>query len=234
MGFKNTNMPQRPVIGVTGNARRFSPSWWCTRLAVWLAGGKAYRISTRHHTEGDQLREIDALIIGGGDDIDPAIYGGEALATEEFDRARDALETSYLKHAWARQIPILGICRGAQLLNAVRGGNLLKDIRAMRKHTTNRRRITPCKSAFIEPSLLQDVVNTEKLPINSLHYQAIDRAGDGLAVCARDEDNIIQAVCSTVEQHPAIGVQWHPEYLFYRKSHLSLFRWLVRQGRSAS
>lgn len=224
-------MAQRPLIGVTGNSRRLSPSWWCTRIAVWLAGGRARRISVRHHPQED-LHELDGLIVGGGDDIDPALYGSEELATEEYDRDRDELESRYLRRAWESRVPVLGICRGAQLLNVIRQGNLLSDIRHMRKITSNRRRVTPCKTARVTSgSLLHRVIDREDLRINSLHHQAIDRAGDDLAVCARDDDQIVQAVCSALPEQPAIGVQWHPEYLFYRPRHFSLFRWLVQQAK---
>ena len=231
MGRKNRNMATRPLIGVTGSAKRFSPSWWCTRIAVWLAGGCAQRISVRHHPQ-ETLLNLDALLVGGGDDIDPALYGGEALATEEFDRARDALESRYLKHAWQHGLPIMGICRGAQLLNVIRGGNLLNDVRHLRKITTNKRRITRCKHVhFEQDSIIAAITGTQKLGINSLHHQAIHHAGTDLKICGKDEDGIVQSIHSTHDQHIAIGVQWHPEYLFLNKAHLNLFRWLVNQAK---
>lgn len=224
-------MAQRPLIGVTGNAGRFSPSWWCTYVALWLAGGRPRRISVCHHPE-EKLHDLHGLIIGGGDDIDPALYGEQALATEEYDRERDALESRYLRQAWANRVPVLGICRGAQLLNVIRQGNLFGDIRHLRKLTPNRRWILPCKTARVsEDSLLHRITGHNNLRINSLHHQAVDRAGQDLSVCARDEDGIAQAVCSTLAEHPALGVQWHPEYLFYRPRQFLLFRWLVKQAR---
>lgn len=224
-------MADRPRIGVTGAAKRFSPSWWCTRIALWLCGARPCRISVNHNVA---LRELDALVVGGGDDIHPELYGGELTGKEDYDRERDALEMRCLKLAIEDGIPILGICRGAQLLNVVLGGNLLGDVRKMRVRTSNRRQLLATKSVFVEPSsLLKTICNRDVLRVNSLHYQAVDRCGENVRITGRDHDNIVQAI----EYIPpnsgkagGIGVQWHPEYLFYLPSHFALFRWLARRA----
>lgn len=220
-------MDKRPRIGVTGNARSWSPSWWCTKLALKLAGAKPERISVKHQQSGEPL---DGLIIGGGDDIDPEYYGGEASERDEFDPERDQLEIRWIKWALENNIPILGICRGSQLINVVHNGNLHADISALRKRTYNRPGLLPTKQVFVEKeSHLYSLCGKPKLRVNSLHHQAVKDVGDGLRVAGRDLDNFIQAI-ESCEDKPIRGVQWHPEYLFYIPSQFRLFRWLVRSS----
>ena len=219
-------MAQRPRVGVTGNARRWTPSWWCLRLALLLAGAIPERISVRHPPSGKRL---DALVISGGDDIGPEHYGGDIDARVRLDPERDALEIEWIQRALDAGIPLLGICRGAQLINVVLGGNLHQDIRQLRKLTYNRPGLLPTKQVRLEPgSRIAGICGREQLRVNSLHHQAIRKAGDGLRVVGRDLDEITQAVESDSDR-PIIGVQWHPEYLLYLPAQFRLFRWLVRK-----
>jgi putative glutamine amidotransferase len=218
-------MAQRPRIGVTGNARRFSPSWWCTWLALRLVGAVPERISVGHPPSG---RPLDGLIIGGGNDIGPEHYGGDIEAKVKADPARDELEIAWIKKALAGGLPLLGICRGAQLINVVLGGSLHQDIRPLRKRTYNRPGLLPTKQVSLEPgSLVATVCGKTRLRVNSLHHQAIKVPGKDLVVVGRDLDEIVQAV-EAPPQRRIIGVQWHPEYLIYLPSQLALFRWLLR------
>lgn len=219
----------RPVIGVTGNARAYSPSWYCIRLSVWLAGGEARRISV-HSREPHQ--DLHGVIISGGDDIHPARYGEEAAPKATYDPDRDALEVEYLEYALANQQPVLGICRGHQLLNVVLGGDLFADIRDLRKKTSNLGTILPRKTGLLaDGSGLGRIMQVREARINSLHHQAVERLGDGMRLAAHDLDGFIQAA-EHAEERPLLGVQWHPEYLFYRSSHRRIFQWLVTRARA--
>lgn len=219
-------MAERKRVGVTGNSRRLSPSWFCTRLALALAGAKAERISLVHSPKNERL---DALIIGGGDDISPEHYGQAISPTIKSDPDRDRLEIQWIQKALKEDIPLLGICRGAQLINAVMGGTLHQDIRPMRKLTYNRAGLLPTKQVMLDPDgLLADICRKTKLRVNSLHSQAIDRHAEGLKIVGRDLDGIVQAVQSS-EGRCIVGVQWHPEYLFYIPAQMALFRWLLKQ-----
>ncbi len=224
-------MAERPRIGVTGSAKRISPSWWCTWMALILCGARPYRISVKHNVK---LHDLDALVVGGGDDIHPELYNGEYTGREDYDHARDALEIRCLKMAMDDGIPILGICRGAQLMNVVCGGNLFADVRRMRVRTSNRRQLLATKKIKIEPrSLLREVSAKEAMKVNSLHYQAVNQCGDSITISALDNDNIVQAIEYTPHgpgRSRGLGVQWHPEYLFYLPSHFALFRWLTRNA----
>jgi putative glutamine amidotransferase len=222
-------MAERPRIGVTGTNRRFAPAWWCTRLALLLCGARAVRISVRH---GAEPKQIDGLVIGGGNDIAPEHYGGDLESAVRPDPERDALELRWVRDALDRGLPLLGICRGAQLINVVLGGDLHADIRPMRKRTHNRPGLLPTKQVALTPgSQLAGTCGRDRLRVNSLHHQAINRPGRGLHVVGRDLDELIQAV-----EHPArrlLGVQWHPEYLLYLPAQLGLFRWLAQAARQS-
>jgi putative glutamine amidotransferase len=220
-------MAARPRIGVTGNGRRWSPSWWCTALALRLAGAIPERISVRHPPTGEPLQ---GLIIGGGDDIGTEHYDSDLRAKVKSDPARDQLEIAWIEHALRGGLPLLGICRGAQLINVVRGGNLHVDIRKMRKRTYNRPGLLPTKQVFLAAgSNLAGICRRKKLRVNSLHHQAINRPGRNLQLVGRDLDDFTQAV-EDDDGKPIIGVQWHPEYLFYLPAQFALFRWLVRES----
>lgn len=221
-------MGRRPLIGVTGNHRRWAPAWWCTSLALRLCGATPVRISTRHPWSGDLP---DALVIGGGNDISPEHYGGEVDEKVRLDPGRDELEIKWIRCALKNTIPMVGICRGAQLINVLLGGNLHGDIRPMRNLTYNRPGLLPTKQVRLEPeSDLARIMGKTRLRVNSLHHQAVNMPGDSLRCVGQDLDKITQAVESTINC-PVIGVQWHPEYLIYMPSHMSIFRWLVNNTR---
>ena len=218
-------MAQRPHVGVTGSARRWAPAWWCTRLALWLVGAKAIRISLNHSAKESSLA---ALVIGGGNDIGPEHYGGDVGAKVKSDPERDQLEIGWIQFALKAQLPLLGICRGAQLINVVLGGSLHQDIRSLRKLTYNRPGLMPTKQVHLEKkSLLSTLCKRVHLRVNSLHHQAIKVPADDLNAVGWDLDQLIQAIESGNEQR-IIGVQWHPEYLFYLPAQLRLFRWLLQ------
>ncbi|HKJ52749.1 MAG TPA: gamma-glutamyl-gamma-aminobutyrate hydrolase family protein [Gammaproteobacteria bacterium] len=219
-------MAARPRVGVTGNDRRWAPGWWCAALALRLVGAVPERISVRHPPSGEPL---DAVVIGGGNDIGPEHYGGNIDARVKADPERDLLEIDWIKKAIKERMPMLGICRGAQLINVVMGGSLHQDIRAIRVRTKNRRGLLPTKRVRLDDgSEVSAIFRRGQIRVNSLHHQAIDRPGEGLRAVGRDLDEIVQAIESE-SRWPIIGVQWHPEYLLYLPSQLALFSWLLSQ-----
>ncbi len=220
-------MGKKTRIGITGNARRWSPSWWCSALAIRLAGATPERISVRHLSNG---KTLDALIIGGGDDISPEYYDEDTDNSVKFDLKRDQLEIEWIRKALNRDIPLMGICRGAQLINVVLGGTLYQDIRPLRRRTYNRPGLLPTKQVRLSPdSQLARIVGKTHLRVNSLHHQAIKTTGTDLQVVGSDLDEITQAIES--KKNKIIGVQWHPEYLIYLPSQFALFRWFVNRTR---
>ncbi|WP_328805909.1 type 1 glutamine amidotransferase [Salipiger abyssi] len=219
----------RPVIGVTVSRRSGWRVFPLMALAIRLAGGRALRWQTGYRKV--DLDAVDGVVIGGGDDIAPTLYGGELRVGVRLDPARDKLEQDVLRGAFERQLPILGICRGSQMLNIVLGGTLHQD--AYRVYDSrNIRTILPRKKVSIgSGTLLAHSARAECLYVNALHSQAVDRLGDGLQVAARDEGGMVQAI-ERMSDPFALGVQWHPEHLIYRRAHRRLFRSLVAAARA--
>jgi putative glutamine amidotransferase len=216
----------RPVIGVTGARGRGWAMWAFTALSLRLQGARPRRIAPP--LDDAAFDGLDGLVIGGGDHISATLYGGEPMPEIEIDAERDALEMAALRRLWDAPVPILGICRGAQLMNAYRGGRLHQDVWA--EYPNARRVRTPlplkrlrtCKGAALAGHL-----GREAFRANALHDQAISEPGDGLRVAARDENAIVQAVEAEGARF-RVGVQWHPEFLVYRRPHRRLFRAFVR------
>lgn len=255
-------MSGRPVIGVTGPDRGGLAAWWFTALAVRRAGGRALRIRPRKPIGIDRL---DGLIIGGGADVSPRLYGQRPhqRAGQMTDRSvsgwrrilgfvllplvfvlrrllttkhggpspnRDRLEKTLIEQARQRRLPILGICRGMQLINVTLGGSLHQHIHGFYEEYPAIRSVLPRKCIDVQPSShLAELLGPDRTWVNALHSQAIDCLAEGLIVSAREANGIIQAI-----EHPdapwLLGVQWHPEYLPQRRRQQALFRELVRQA----
>jgi putative glutamine amidotransferase len=216
----------RPVIGITGPERGAVGPRSTVALAVWLYGGKPLQIRP---SQIDEVFEYQGVVVTGGHDIDPVLYAAEPEVEPRYDRARDALEAQVIKNALDRNLPLLGICRGAQLLNASLGGSLFQDLRPHRNKTSHRRTLLPLKTLrVVSGSGLEHLFGGGTCRINSLHNQAIDRVGENLVVSGRDLDGIVQSV-----ENPnygfLIGVQWHPEFLLFMRRHRSLFKALLAQ-----
>lgn len=222
-------MVGRARVGVTGPDRAWSPGWWCAAAALRLIGAAPCRISVSHDVERDS---IEALVIGGGDDIGADHYGGDVRGKVKNDPERDLLEIEWIRWALDNSIPLLGICRGAQLINVVLGGTLLQDIRPLRRKTYNRPGLLPTKQVqLLAGSRISEITRSEHLRVNSLHHQAVKAPGADIEIVGRDLDDFPQAIESSSGRR-FIGVQWHPEYLFYLPAQLALFRWLLDQTRS--
>ena len=219
---------RRPLIGVTGpRSGSFGPRA-CIRLGIWLAGGRATQLRP-----GDALPApgLDGLVISGGHDVEPVLYKAEAEVEGHYDPERDRFESAMIEHGLEAGMPILGICRGAQLLNVRLGGSLFQDLRKRRKSTSHRRSVLPVKTLHIrEGTILRRLAAKDTTKINSLHDQAIDRVGSGLTISSTDGDDIAQAV-ENPDHAFLMGVQWHPEFLLYLPSSRSLFHALVAAAR---
>ncbi|WP_151702744.1 gamma-glutamyl-gamma-aminobutyrate hydrolase family protein [Nitrincola alkalilacustris] len=218
----------KPVIAITGPQKGAAGPRLMVALAVRLYGGQPLQLRP-----GDTLAEYDyqGVVVTGGHDIDPVLYASEPEVEPRYDKLRDHFESAVIDDALRRRLPLLGICRGAQLLNVRRNGSLYQDIKSQRRITSNRRTFLPLKTLEVEPgSLLADCLGQSRCKINSLHNQAIERTGYHLHVSGRDLDGIIQAI-----EDPGygflIGVQWHPEFLIFMKRQRQLFAALVESAR---
>lgn len=217
---------KRPTVGVSVSARTAWRVFPFFRWALWRAGASAHRMRTGRAIR--RVGQVDALIIGGGDDIGVELYGGQLLPHSTTDPERDALELALIEEAERRELPILGVCRGAQLINVARGGSLHQDIyesfpAAKPIHTP-----LPRKNVRIDPeSRLAVICGPEPTRVNALHRQSVDRLGNGMRAVAWDEHDIIQAIELADETRLVIGVQWHPEYLVFSARDWCLFKALV-------
>jgi len=222
--------PDRPRIGVTTSTRTGWRVFPFFKLALWRAGGRAARIHVRGGRRS--LDGLDGLVIGGGDDIGVELYGGEIVPDIRIDPARDELEINLIREAEARRLPILGVCRGAQLLNVERGGTLHQDIFVSYPDAKKVRTPLPRKTIHIlRGSRLASIKGIEVSRVNALHHQSIDKLGEDFQVAAWDEAGIVQAIEST-RPRLVMGVQWHPEYLIFSKADQALFRALVQAAKA--
>ncbi|MEL7092989.1 MAG: gamma-glutamyl-gamma-aminobutyrate hydrolase family protein [Pseudomonadota bacterium] len=218
----------KPTIGVTVSRRSGWRIFPLMRLNLWLAGARAVRWQVGGDVDLDQ---VDGVIIGGGDDIGPMLYGAELVMESRLDPERDALERGIVCEAIKRDVPLLGVCRGSQMLNVALGGTLDQDA-----YTTFRSRkyktILPRKSVEVaQDTRLASVVGTDPMKVNALHSQSVDTLGDDLRVAARDDGGMVQAIERVCDPF-AIGVQWHPEHLFYAHRQRALFAALVEAARA--
>lgn len=222
---------RRPLIGVTASARRGRHMWWLNRLALGRAGARARLITA---SRPFPVERLDGLVIGGGDDIEGALYGlAEAEPTVRIDPERDALELRALEWAAGSDLPVLGICRGSQMINVHRGGSLHSDIHEVYLEAPRLRTVLPRKRVSLEPgSRLRAILGEDSCRVNALHHQSVDRAGRGVRLVAHDEAGIVQGL-----EVPAcrfmVGVQWHPEWLVFDRHQQALFRALVQAARAA-
>ncbi len=216
---------RRPHVGVTTSGGRGRYMWWFYWLALRILHVKPVRLIAP--VDPARFKEFDGFVIGGGDDIGAEIYQGEPALDVRIDPARDQMELDILHYAFPRDLPVLGVCRGAQMLNVFMGGSLHQDIRAANAKVPDMWTPLPRKTVhFVQATLLQRIFDRDELRVNSLHRQAIDRLGVGLRVAGRDEFGVIQAI-EDPDAHFRAGVQWHPEFLIYQSSHRRLFHAFV-------
>jgi putative glutamine amidotransferase len=178
----------------------------------------------------------DALVIsGGGHDVDPALYGEERLpACGAPNAERTDFELLLLRAAEARDLPVLGICGGLQLLNVARGGSLFQDLPTQRpgpvEHTMQGAKTRTCHAVVVHPGTrLAAIVGAGRVGVNSTHHQAIKAVGRGLVVSAHADDGLIEAV-EDPDRAFCIGVQWHPEAVD-EPAHRAIYRELCSAAR---
>ncbi|MFC1706369.1 gamma-glutamyl-gamma-aminobutyrate hydrolase family protein [Planctomycetota bacterium] len=229
----------RPVIGLSVDHEVTPPRAILRDAyydAVYAAGGIPMLLPPIDDAGflGEVLPRIDALILGGGDDLHPTLWGEESLhpSCTLVTARRQACDVKLARMAWDLKMPMLGICCGMQTVNVVQGGSILQDI------STARPSALIHKAKESEPPIEHDVTverrsrlfgilgGSLRLRTNSMHHQACDRLGEGLSVVARAQDGLIEAFeggCGWF----CLCVQWHPEKLVDRVEHLAIFEGLV-------
>lgn len=193
--------------------------------SVAAAGGRPVLLPATETIPEDLLDGIDGLVLSGGGDLSPTLYGAEAEETTYgISETRDAFESALVEDAQRRGVPILAICRGLQLINVMRGGTLHLHIDG---HWQTAPSDQPMHSVDLVPgSKLAELAGASSMEVNSYHHQGIDRLGAGLTPVAYAGE-LVEAFED--EQNRIIAVQWHPEHMTKSSAqNLALFTELVR------
>jgi putative glutamine amidotransferase len=172
----------------------------------------------------DDLVGCDGLLLTGGEDVYPELYGEPPREGDKYNRERDWFEYKLLDIAFERDIPILGICRGIQLTNVYLRGSLIFDIETV--IGTNHRKMDDGKDRYhnifvLEGSKLYEIVRLDRGMVNSSHHQAVDRIGENLRVGAKSEDGVIEALEWDGDDRYLLLIQWHPERIENFESNFS-------------
>jgi putative glutamine amidotransferase len=202
--------------------------------AVVRAGGLPFILPVLDPADAEAaLLAVDGLLVTGGGDVDPVRYGAAAVPeVYGVDRRRDAFEAALILAAARVGLPVLGICRGSQILNVALGGSLLQHVPAVtgQNHSVKDRPYETVHGVSVDPgSLVASAVGSLEVAVNSLHHQAVDRLGAGLRAVGWAEDGVVEAIESDGVGR-FLGVQWHPELLPGAPAHERLFTWLVTEA----
>ncbi len=210
--------------------------------AVAAAGASTFLLPATTQPPGalhNFIEAVDGLLLAGGIDVDPAFYGETPLFEQgRYDLARDQVEAELLRMAVAARKPVLGICRGCQLINAAMGGSLYQDIHTQLPnslpHAQTIHRAIPTHALQVHAgSLLYEALSTNSFVVNSLHHQAVQRLGTGLRAVAQAEDGVVEGIEAEGDVF-VLAVQFHPEDLIGKVEPVdALFRYFVEACRAA-
>ena len=217
----------------------------CRQMADYVesirrAGAEVVELTSTEAPES-VVGRVDGVLLTGGGDIDPALYGAAAHATfEAAEPGRDAFEIALVRAALAADLPVLAICRGMQVLSVAFGGDLVQDIpsevNGALHHDVREPRYAIAHEVWVSPTsrlaalMKDDLEDGESCQVNSRHHQAVRHAGDGLEVTATAPDGVIEAVERPTARF-CLGVQWHPENFWRTGEFRPLFEGFVEAAR---
>lgn len=154
----------------------------------------------------DRLGFADGVLLPGGGDLSPEFYGAKAHASlYDMDAEQDAFDIAVARWAIAAQVPLLAICRGMQVVNVVRGGDLIQDMPTHHRHVVSELDLAP-------GTVVRAAVGRDRITISCYHHQALGRLGDGLVATSKSDDGVVESVEFSSPDHAwFLGLQWHPE-----------------------
>jgi putative glutamine amidotransferase len=230
-------MRGRPLIGITSYAEEIQMGVWTENAAVVplayiraveRAGGRPIVLPPVEDGIDETLDAVHGVIFSGGGDLDPAVYGAEAHdETDEPKPWRDGPELALLEAALARDMPVLAICRGSQLLNVARGGDLVQHLPEVVGHERHRHDPGAYSDhdVRVEPESRLGALLGDHAPVKSHHHQGMGRIGEGLREVAWADDGLVEGLEDS-EKRFALGVLWHPE----EGEDFALFKGLVEEA----
>jgi putative glutamine amidotransferase len=212
----------RPIVGITTDIQLTTFGAWTEESAlvptdytraVERAGGRALLVPPSEDGVEETLDVLDGLLFSGGSDLDPANYGQELHPeTRGVIQERDRAELALLQGALERDLPVLAVCRGSQVLNVALGGDLVQHLPEVVGHDEHKH--TPGEYAdhdvSLEPGTRLGTLLGDRAPVKSHHHQGFGRIGSGLREAAHAEDGTIEAL-EDPSRRFALGVLWHPE-----------------------
>lgn len=239
------NHRPRPVIGISGN---YNVEHGCVLgtgyyESVLRAGGVPMILPPFDNKDAllSALDRVDGLLLSGGADLNPLFVGEEPVpGLHGINPHRDEMELQMVRLAFNRQIPMLGICRGIQMMVASLGGTLYQDLDSqydaapLIKHSQSLERPYASHTVRLEPdSMLRQIMQDDVVAVNSFHHQAVKEPGPHLRIAGQSPDGVIEAVESN-EYKSILGVQWHPECFALNNdnSMMPIFEWLVGEASS--
>jgi putative glutamine amidotransferase len=228
----------RPLIGITSYAEQIRWGAWTEEAAlvplayvraVDHAGGRGLVVPPSADGITETLDALDGMIFSGGGDLDPRLYDAEPHPETDAPRLdRDSAELRLLEEALERDMPVLAICRGSQVLNVARGGDLVQHLPDAVGH--DRHKHTPGQFADHDVTVAADsrlgVLLGERAPVKSHHHQGYGRIGAGLRAVAWADDGVVEGL-EDPHKRFALGVLWHPE----EGEDFALFKGLVDEAR---
>lgn len=230
---------RKPMVGIScGGGKDKSSVGFSYIQAITKAGGIPVLLPCTKDVDviEEAMKKMDAVVFTGGEDYDPAIFGEERHpALGKVNGFRDTSDIAYARAAIRMKKPILGICRGEQLLNIVFGGTLYQDLPAQMNvhHRQTEPGEVPTHEIKVDRnSLLYSLMQSETLNVNTFHHQAVKAPGKGLRVIAMSTDGVVEAFQSEGKRPKILAVQFHPEKLVEaNKSWEAIFKWLVKEAR---
>ncbi len=205
-----------PVVGVSMDTAWHARAGITTTsytVALTRGGGHVLEIRPEKGDPEQILGRIDALLLAGGGDVDPELYGGTAGDAELVDRQRDEFELALIRGALERGMPVLGICRGIQILNVSQGGavrNLRDDPERAHTHGIELDSMDAHPVNVLGGTKLGQLLGAGTQRVSSFHGQAVGRLGQGVRLAAKAPDGVVEAI-ELPDRPFAIGMQWHPE-----------------------